>query len=66
MLTKLHRQMRIRFQEDFLNADPCGSGSATLIELRGKIASAARNRINSAPKTDETTFAFASLSILLW
>ena len=24
-------QIRIRIQEDFLNADPCGSGSATLL-----------------------------------
>ena len=32
---------------------------------RGKTASAARNWINSAPQTEATTFAFASVSILL-
>ena len=32
---------------------------------RGKIASAARNWINSVPQTDATTFAIASVSILL-
>ena len=31
----------------------------------GKTAGAAKNWINSAPQTDATTFAFASLSILL-
>ena len=32
---------------------------------QGKRAKAARNSTNSAPQTDVTTFAFASLSILL-
>ena len=32
---------------------------------QGKTASAARNLINSGPQTDATTFAFASVSILL-
>ena len=32
----------------------------------GKIASAARNLINSAPQTDTTTFAFVSVSILFY
>ena len=34
--------------------------------LIGKTASATRNGINSSPQTEATTFAFASVLILLW
>ena len=57
--------MQIRIQEDFLNADPCGSGSATLI--KGKRKSTGTSAINQQQNTilPRAGLSLASISVVM-